>query len=228
MKDICMLVQSCDKYERYWEGWYLHYEKNFPYKDLPVYLITETKQFPYPGVMTINTGSVTDFADMLIHALQSLPYKSILYTLDDLWMVKEAPDIPHYYREFLRHGMDALRLLPEVYENTDPYKFVREGEYLRIQRDSMYQISLDTSLWNRDFFLRCLILGENPWQIEVDGSERIGKTLDHRIYFVEGMPRWFHNTVLKGRLHVIGEVALQNIRQWKMSSYLPHSGDGQR
>lgn len=214
--DLCILVQTCDKYEPYWRGWYYSMIRWWNQKYIPVIFLCETKKFPLnTGVLMAGPGK--SFSDMLIWALQEISYKHVFYTLEDCWLIDNPPILKTYLDILITRKADAIRLLPCHNIDTDPYHFEWEDGLLRIQNDSMYQMSLSPSIWNREFFINQLIPGEDPWQIEIDGTRRLSQK-NHKIYFVPNLNRWYLNTVHKGYFTDLGKELQKQLYEWHNKS----------
>ena len=178
---MILLVHSCKGREAFLDIWKKCFERSG--WDIPTYYITDDREF----------------TDQLIEALNNIGDSYIWYTLDDLW-IKEPLDWEFYER--LARGKDALRMQPNVRENSLPYRFRWEGSLLRQTNQSAYQISLHVSIWRRQFFLDCLTPGLDPW--EQERSTKIDNW-NHKIYFVPRLPFWVINGTVKGALTKEGQ-----------------------
>ncbi|MFA5208582.1 MAG: hypothetical protein WC428_08120 [Candidatus Paceibacterota bacterium] len=180
--------------------------------NIPIFILCETNDFPY-NYVSLMAGPEKTFSDMLIWALQELPYKYIFYLLEDCWLIDNPPFLQAHLNTLINKQADAIRLLPNHTIDTYPYQFIVEDGLLRIQNESMYQMSLSPSIWNREFFMDQLIPGENPWQIELDGTRRLSQK-DHKIYFVPDLKRWYLNTVHKGYFTDKGKELQKQLYEW--------------
>jgi len=115
--------------------------------------------------------------------------------MNDDYFIQSNLNWWYYWR--LAHGKDALRMQPNVQYDSLPYRFKWEGSLLRQTNESEYQISLNSSIWRRKFFIDCLTDGLDPW--EQERSTKIN-TWDHKIYFVPRLPFWYINGTAKGCL----------------------------
>ena len=50
------------------------------------------------------------------------------------------------------------------------------GGFKEYPLDKPYSVSLQASIWQKEFFLEILQNGENPWQTEIEGSKRVYKS----------------------------------------------------
>jgi hypothetical protein len=73
------------------------------------------------------------------------------------------------------------------------------AEIYRLNQNSQYTISMQASIWNKDFFLSCLDPVENPWQFEIKGSSRLNSLKEHKIYQEIQDPPWYKECMTKGK-----------------------------
>jgi len=187
-----LLVHSCNSRSWLWKHW-----ENYFYRS--GWLID----------YTIIDGDEA-FSDQLKTALESIDDEYIFYMLDDFFIRR-----PLYFYKYLNMAidmkMDALRLQPGVQHNSLPYRFgsnitqfyrFTETDGLLKQTDeSAYLMSMQASIWRREYFLQCLTPGLDPWELEFkDLGDRFGD-----VYFVPNLPKWYIDAVLKGKLTKEGQ-----------------------
>ena len=148
------------------------------------------------------------YADQLLNILPSLDCEYLWHMNDDYFIIDKIPwDFYSQMAEDMR--VDALRMQPNVQFNSLPYRFRKYLELFRQTNDSAYQISLNCSIWRREFFIDCLTPGLDPWQLE--NSTKINNW-NHKIYFVPGLPFWYINGTKKGTLTKRGEKIVNDLR----------------
>jgi hypothetical protein len=64
--------------------------------------------------------------------------------------------------------------------------------------DSQYQISLQAGIWNIDNLLKILIPNETPWEVELNGTERLKSYPDLKVYGTRQWPMKYQIVVDKG------------------------------
>jgi len=152
-----------------------------------------------------------NFSDQLIWRLRVLKDEYIWYTLDDFW-IQEPINFEYYWGLAKGLKCDALRLQPNVQENSLPYRF-KEIHFPQISlpkefRDtdseidvilkqlpeSEYIMSMQTSIWRRDYFLECLTPGLDPWELEKT-RPKLGN-----VYYIPRLPFWYIDATRKGVL----------------------------
>lgn len=160
MEEGCIVVQSCDKYQRIWPGLFWSFEKYWDF-DIPwkIYFCNEEKKayFPNKKYQQINTGEM-GHSEMMKKIVSSLnEYKYIFYMLDDFWptdrMTKEM--FMGLFGVFKKNNWDSLKITayqPNYYEleNTE---FVFNGKkILKYSKNSKWRFSQQASFWKREIF----------------------------------------------------------------------------
>lgn len=151
------------------------------------------------------------FSDELKKALENIAEEYIWYTLDDFIILKPI-DWKKYEKVAIDLKADAVRLQPNVGYDALPYRFYDErnsvspfyrmeqhGDLLKQKSDSAYIMSMQTSIWRREYFLESLTPGLDPWELEVSSPE-LGD-----IYFVPRLSFWYIDVLRKGVLTVKGK-----------------------
>ena len=175
---MILLVHSCDSREWLWEYWWRFFFKHRPFKsNLAIDFIRGNEMF----------------SDQLIDKLNKMDDEYIWYTLDDFW-IQEWIDFEYYWKFAKDNKMDALRLQPNVQHNSIPYRFDEVYGALRQREDSAYTMSMQTSIWRREYFLECLTPGLDPWELERT-RPKLGN-----VYFVPRLPFWYIDATCKGVL----------------------------
>lgn len=198
---MILLVHSCDSREWLWKHWKRYFEES-EWDIIPVF-ITETKKVLWTGkrnYLAKPFGKVP-FSTVLIKCLEAIgdnPQKAkqneyIWYTLDDYFIV-EPIDWKYYESLVIHLHADVLRLQPNVQVDSLPYRFEKHGELLKQRPDSAYTMTMQTSIWRREYFLECLTPGMDPWEVEAT-KPKLGN-----VYFVPRLPFWYVDTVRRGEI----------------------------
>jgi len=149
-----------------------------------------------------------EFSDQLYDTLNYIEDDHLFYMLDDYW-IKFPIDFNKYWHLITGTNMDALRLQPNVTFRSRPYRFSdskwNKVKMLKQTPESEYRISMNTSIWRREYFLECLTPGLNPWQLEVTVPD-LGD-----VYFVPELPFWYINGTVKGVLTKEGREVMDGI-----------------
>lgn len=167
-KNLTLLLVSYDGYSDMWPTFFECKKKfwaNCPY---PIVLANNEKCFKADGLKVINCGKDAQWSTRTRMALENIETKYVLFLLEDLFF---SGHINTRYIE------DALQLMES--DGIDYYKimtfskfktpYYKKTKYLHvIPASHPYGISLQASIWNRDYFLK--MIGEddyNPWVFEV-------------------------------------------------------------
>ena len=183
---MILLVHSCNGREwlrGYWERFFNESGWNIPFRWI--------------------VGSDV-FSDQLIHTLENIEDDYLFYMLDD-YFIKFTINFEVYWLWAQYLEADALRLQPNVQHNSLPYRFKNTtGPLLKQAKDSEYKISMNTSIWRREYFIECLTPGLDPWELEKSDCE-LGD-----VYFVPKLPFWYIDATRKGALTVEGLKMINN------------------
>jgi hypothetical protein len=169
--DVSILINSCDKYSDLWEVFFPLFFKYWPDCPWKIYLGANEKIYPDPRVTTICVGRDISWADSALRMLIKIPSTNVLFFLDDFfifWPVDTAK-VKHHYDSYLRLNANWLRLrnTSKIIDPVDGY-----ADLVEIKKGEPYRVALDIAFWKKDVFLALLREGENPWQMEIAGSER--------------------------------------------------------
>ena len=212
MKNICVIIHTCDKYEFCWEGWYKSFKKYWVFNNnIDVYFVNEEKDVQYDGIKQLKTG-YGEWSDRLLIALKKLEYKYVFYMQEDMWMVKSI-DLMYFFDLYKKFNMDALRFLNNITTNTIHYKFDNIiDDFMRFSDDSNYLISHQPSIWDKKVFIDCLNKNETPWQNEIDGTKRIINSKKKlNIYCINGFDKWYVPVSKRGNLIPISKKILKDL-----------------
>lgn len=170
---MSIVVVSCDAYQDI-AAYYLHYlSVNWSDCPYPVAVAMETVDLHSPVAQTLVCGADTTWTQRAIQAVQAMPGKYILLTVDDLYMSKpvssaefdkvldfmEKEDI-RYYRIPTFH---ATRQKPVSYPGNDNVE--------QIPKNRVYGVTFGSSIWAREELLKVLGDGSrSAWDLENDFS----------------------------------------------------------
>lgn len=183
MKDITVLVNSCDKYKDAWEPFFrlLHIQ----WQDLPYNVVLNTETLSYEcdfmNVRTINSSKGIPWAKRLRHVLENIDTEFILYTLEDFFFdrpvnVSAFEEAHQLIKNDASIGYIGLRynrqLVFKDESNADRNaRFVSKDELVVVNR-----VNSQTALWRRKWLLSLLRDHETPWEFEMYASIRSRRT----------------------------------------------------
>jgi hypothetical protein len=169
--DISILINSCDKYSDVWEVFFPLFFKYWPDCPWKIYLGSNEKVYKDPRVNTICVGKDKSWADSALSMINKIPTKNIMFFLDDFfifWKVN-TKKVNHYYNVFTQLDANYMRLRNSPFSNkpVDGYP-----DLVLREKGEMYRTALDIAFWKKEVFMDLLVSGENPWQMEIEGSKR--------------------------------------------------------
>ena len=173
MKDLAVVLITCDKYSFLWDTWYHNFSKYWII-DCPVYFLTETRRVDYPGVTQIwyNEPDVNKWTKRVKKCIKQIPENDLFVILDDHIFRKEIDRIFRgVYSLFKKLKADAIRInrVPDRTKAKATTHLIMGDPVYKLTRTSMYIISYTPNLWKKSFLLKCLMGNNDPWQSELLG-----------------------------------------------------------
>lgn len=200
MRDkLTVLVNTCDKYEFLWDDFKELYDKYFPEDlNLEVCLLSQTKTSPLFD--RCFTPGPIQFSNAVEYALERIETPYILWLQDDYFFTDKVTSDEMYRYLDLCDKYKADRLAVSYNGHTySNFRIPYEDNLFKFHEQSDYTISLQTSIFRKDFLLD-ILKGESwsPWQLEIDGTRKInaqGKSIN--IYMCER--RFYEEAMRKGQ-----------------------------
>lgn len=199
--DLTIVVGSCDKYSFLWSKFIERFNKFWDDKiDVEKYIITETLDVLDDNFKTLKCGNVS-YTKCLKNALENLNSKYILWMQDDYFLVKKLDNhiITDCYN-FIEKQNNTIRVGIQLQSKYYTSKKYENTKFNKFSKNTMYSISMQSSIWNREKLLEFLNNSpdENPWQFELNGSKRLNKT-DYDVFFYELKEGWYKEAMKKGK-----------------------------
>ena len=200
-EDITVVVQSCDDYEKFWEGWYMSFERYWNWDlNWPILFCTETKE---PDFKNKNISILTNpeqkgknkFSSRLIDILENVKTKYVLYLQEDMW-----PILPVNFTVFKKslnkirkNDWNCIRLHEKIwfdYKLQKTNQFIKNKRILKVLNHSDWLMTHNAAIWNKDFLLKNSELDQDPWEHEIKGTLNISRNIDPKIYHLN--ERWYY------------------------------------
>ncbi len=172
--NVSILINSCDKYSDVWQIFFPLFFKYWPDCPWDIYLGSNEKTYNDPRVIPILVGKDNSWAESAYKMVSALPTDNFLFFLDDFlifWKV-DTFKVIHIYKIFQKLNANCIRLRNSPVINNTVHGF---SEIVERPKGESNRIALDVAFWKRDFFIKMLKFGENPWQMEINGSIRSNK-----------------------------------------------------
>jgi hypothetical protein len=159
--DCGVIIQTCDKYEKFWEGLFHFFEKQWDFQiECPIYFCNEIKEIKLPcWAKQIKTGKGT-FVQNLKNILESVPENNVFFLLEDDWpiapMKKEL--FNKLYEHFMENNLDSFQVGPYTpyYKLENTNKKINEQNIWKIKQDSDWLFNLQARFWKKEKFKNCL------------------------------------------------------------------------
>jgi hypothetical protein len=175
MNDAAVVVITCKKFEQAWDPFFILFKKfwaDCPYK---VYMVTDVGHYDDELVNNITVGQDLGFAGNLLHALNKIPNRYVLYFQEDYFFSSrfDTERINGYVQHVKEHDIMCLRLAP----CPGPTKPWEHDESLGVlEKGASYRISTQTAIWDKEFLKTLVIPGETGGQFEIRGTSRISRS----------------------------------------------------
>lgn len=180
MKNVTILVNSCDKHESAWEPFFKLLKIQWPecaeYKFI---LNSETKTYncDFLDVTTICSGTKLTWSERLKNVLRQIDTEYILYFLEDFFLQKRVSN------ETLLEAVDYIKNNEDVgyiglkYNPKHNFKDETAVDLSKhfLNKDNiitMNRVNSMTALWRKDWLMSVLRDHETPWEFELYGSVR--------------------------------------------------------
>ena len=149
---------------------------------------------------------VNKWSDALISLLHRTDDKLVCLFLEDYWLVRPVSRIV-VPKAILDDHTALIRfdLTSDTIESKKPKRLYSLDQYDLFERtDPQYSLSLQAAVWNRQLLLDVLVPGETPWEVELNGSERLNKK-GYRVFGTAQWPVMYTIAVNKGVLDKTGD-----------------------
>ena len=195
--DITVIVQTCDKYNFLWKGWYYSFKENWDWSlNWDIYFCNEEEKLNFSDsrIKQLNTSRSHDssgFSNRLIDILTKIKTKYILYIQDDMWLHKKIDKKTFEDSLYLMKHFDwnCIKIHEKTFFNYDLEQtnhFINNKRVLKQKINSEYLLSHNACFWNKDFLLENMTENENPWKNEFEGTKRISERYDDpKIYHLD-------------------------------------------
>lgn len=200
--DISVVIQTCDKYNFLWKGWYYSFKNNWDWSlNWEIFFCNEQEKLNFNDsrIKQINSKISNDssgFSNRLIEILNKIKTKYILYIQDDMWLYRKIEKKVFEDSLYLMKHFDwnCLKIHEKTFFNYDLEKtnfFINDIRVLKQKNTSEYLLSHNASFWNKDFLLNNMHMNESPWKNEFEGTKRISENYDDPKIFHLDYP-WYY------------------------------------
>ena len=206
IENVAVLILTCDKYEPYWTAFYtlfLKYWNNCPFT---IYHSSETAEFKsqelsIKNIQTQLPKKPSYWSEGFYKSLQTIKEKYVILFLDDFFITNYCNNtIIEEYLQILESdvSLKCLRFLPipdsdKNYENSDK---------IGLHTKEHFRISTQTAIWDKEYLMQLLLIGENPWEFEDNASKRSMNIAGNIAVILRGQdyPITYFNAIIQNKL----------------------------
>ena len=168
-----VLVPSCDKYSDLWRPFFTLFWRNWADCPFPVCLGSNELVFADERIQTIAVGADPGWSAGARRMLGQIPTPYVLIMLDDFFLRRPVSTsrILALLETLRRLDGHMLRLVRKRRPDFPVDGFPDVGRINNMD-GAPYCVSLQATLWRREFLLALLRDDETIWQFETEGSAR--------------------------------------------------------
>lgn len=192
--ELSVLVLSCDKYSHLLPHFSVLFDKYWGLGNrCSKYIATETVALEHDDYKPILTQE-TNWTLSTKIALSKIETPYVFLVLDDFYLFRPFPaeEIINGLKIAKEANLDKFIFhYPHVAFNgkLEPTKY--GSDIGKVRQHSEYTMTLQFSIWNVEFFKKCLFGEESPWEFEINGTERVNNSIQHSIY-MKTIPYGYH------------------------------------
>lgn len=152
MNEVAIFVDSFDGYSDIWPIFVKIFEKYWPNCTIPIYLVSNEKEFNYKNLINIKTGKEKNWFDRTIKALKEINEEYIIFFLEDYFISKRINE---------KVIFDIIKYMKDndiFYYQLSPKDECRNEKKCVIQvlTTHEFSISLQLVIWNKENLLSML------------------------------------------------------------------------
>lgn len=223
MMNCAFVVQTCDKYERAWEGFLYFMKRHWDFNiEIPMFFCNEEKNIDLPKpFIQLKTGNGT-FVQNLNNIIEKIDQEYIFYMQEDFWptgpMKKDL--FVQAFDVFSKNNFDAL----QISSFTPWYKLKASNHVLDGQRllqflpESEWIFNFQARFWKKESFKKCLVepkvsesIVSSAITVEMDSDEFARKNFNLNCLLYHYLWYPLSGTLYRGKYTEIGEQMLNVI-----------------
>jgi hypothetical protein len=169
--DIAVVISSCDKYSDLWKPFFTLFFRYWSDCPFHVYLIANHLRYADPRVTIINTGDDHDWSSSFRKAIRNIPTRYLIMLLDDYFLFAEVnTDKVIEYAQYVMAKNAAFLQLYSIILHAEPSD--NHPEIGPRGKGSLYRISTQPAIWDKQAVDMLLQDGESIWEFETKGTVR--------------------------------------------------------
>lgn len=197
MNNLSVLIGTCDAYSSLWENFSICFDRYWQHHTQNIF-VGETISVPdYVSTKfeTILCGKDISWGRRMREGIKASE-DYIFFILDDYFFHYSYSEqqLNTYVEDMELHAMNRLQISVSGYQK---YVGVGNLKYDQIAPHSPYLISMQPSIWRKEFLMDTLDPRYSPWDFEKRGTGRI-RNKEKGTYIDRSVPPVYFNAVRKG------------------------------
>ncbi len=183
--DLSILVLSSDTYQPILKAFDFYFKKHWSDCPFEAYTVSNHKMYESESINCMVTDvnwdeNATHFKPMVLHALEKIKTKYVLFMVEDQILVNDIINENFYQAiEYMdENNISSIRCLsmPGPDEELKIEKgIINNDNFGLVSKESIYRVSLQAAIWNKDNFIELLNSTSGPfsgWVLESEQSFR--------------------------------------------------------
>ena len=219
--NCAVVVQTCDRYEPFWGGFFHFMKKQWSNSiPCPIYFCNETREVSLPDNFKQIRSKSGTFVENLNFILDQIKEDNIFYMLEDFWPT--APMRKSRFLSlfdcFLNNDADALQVstVTPYYSLTKTDQIIYGQRLLQFASESDWIFNFQARFWKKEIMRKCLrnpIVSEKEISsaitVEME-SDKFAKNMNLKVLFHHYFWYPISGVAYRGELTEIGK-QMQNI-----------------
>jgi hypothetical protein len=163
MNDVSVVIQTCDKYNKFWDGFFYYFEK-FWDKNIKaeIFFCNDYKKIKTPNNIRCITTNKDNFVDGLRCILSQIKTEYVFYILEDFWFFDKMPAqiFGGLFNFILEKNIFVLQvspILPYYNLNYNSNYYFHNQKILKFEENSDWIFNFQTRFWKCELLEKCLI-----------------------------------------------------------------------
>lgn len=205
---LTVLIGSCDSYQALWKNFQMCFDRYWTHNTNNIF-VTEQKIVKNYTAKHFKSAlsNKNKWGARMLDGIAQCETKYIFFLLEDYFLHYEYQEnqLEEYIDLMNLNNIDRLQISPSGFQSyiqcnyLKPKSNIPDNKYLKFHKYSMYSISMQPSIWNKEYLKYVLSPEYSPWDFEITGSSKIAQDAhDHSIFLDSTIPNVYFNAVRKG------------------------------
>jgi hypothetical protein len=198
MKDISVLIGSCDDYSFLWDNFVKLFDKYFQY-DCKKTIISENLKKEYKNYEFLTFKQNLNWSNRIKKSLDNIDTEFVFFVLDDYFLSEIVSE------EFINNSVEFLRKnkANKITFTTIPENIYNVSHFLddiyKMEDNSDYLTSVQPAIWRTSYLKKIIEDNWNPWEFEIIGTNCI-QNKNNKFYIQKKENTIYFNAVRKGKI----------------------------